>query len=110
MKIFNFSKQQYRYPYFSAPFFGDRGQERTVGNGILCSSAAGGKENSMYFDATEFAARLSTLRKAQGMTQEEMSEALNISLEHLSKMERGKRKPSIDLIIAMACYFHVSTD
>lgn len=64
----------------------------------------------MYFDATEFAARLSTLRKAQGMTQEEMAEALNISLEHLSKMERGKRKPSIDLIIAMACYFHVSTD
>ena len=110
MKIFTFSKQQYRYLYFSAPFFGDWGQERTVGNDILCSSAAGGKENSLYFDATEFAARLSTLRKAQGMTQEEMAEALNISLEHLSKMERGKRKPSIDLIIAMACYFHVSTD
>ena len=64
----------------------------------------------MYFDATEFAALLSTFRKAQGMTQEEMAEALNISLEHLSKMERGKRKPSIDLIIAMACYFRVSTD
>lgn len=48
--------------------------------------------------------------KAQGMTQEELAEALNISLEHLSKMERGKRKPSIDLIVAMACYFHVSTD
>ena len=94
MKIFSFSKQQYRYPYFSAPFFGVRGQERTVGNGILCSSAA----------------RLQTLRKAQGMTQEELAEALNISLEHLSKMERGKRKPSIDLIVAMACYFHVSTD
>lgn len=61
----------------------------------------------MYFDATEFAARLSTLRKAQGMTQEEMAEALNISLEHLSKMERGKRKPSIDLIIAMACYHFI---
>lgn len=44
------------------------------------------------------------------MTQEEMAEALNISLEHLSKMERGKRKPSIDLVVAMACYFHVSTD
>lgn len=64
----------------------------------------------MYFDATEFATRLSTLRKAQGMTQEEMAEALNISLEHLSKMERVKRKPSIDLIIVMACYFHVNTD
>ena len=82
-----------------------------MSNGILCSSAAGGKENSMfYFDVTEFAARLSALRKARGMTQEEMAEALNISLEHLSKMERGKRKPSIDLIVAMACYFHVSTD
>lgn len=68
-----------------------------MSNGILCSSAAGGKENSMYFDATEFAARLSTLRKAQGMTQEEMAEALNISLEHLSKMERGtRRRPSIE--------------
>ena len=111
MKIFSFSKQQYRYPYFSAPFLGDRGQERTVGNGILCSSAAGGKENSMYFDATEFAARLSTLRKDQyDMTQEELAEALNISVEHLGKMERGKRKPSIDLIVAIACYFHVSTD
>ena len=62
-----------------------------MGNGILCSSAAGGKENSMYFDANDFAARLQTLRKAQGMTQEELAEALNISLEHLSKMERGKR-------------------
>ena len=58
-----------------------------------------------YFDATEFAARLSALRKARGMTQEEMAEALNISLEHLSKMERGKRNPSIDLLVAMACYF-----
>ena len=106
MKIFSFSKQQYRYPYFSAPFFGDRGQERTVGNGILCSSAAGGKENSMYFDANDFSTRLQTLRKAQGMTQEELAEALNVSLEHLS----NKRKPSIDLIVAMACYFHVSTD
>lgn len=110
MKIFNFSKQQYRYPYFSAPFFGDRGQERTVGNDILCSSAAGGKENSMYFDANDFATRLQTLRKALGMTQEELAEALNVSLEHLSKMERGKRKPSIELIVTMACYFHVSTD
>lgn len=96
--------------FFNAPFLGDN-QERTASNGILCSSAAGGKESSMYyFDATEFATRLSNLRKAQGMTQESMAEALNISLEHLSKMERGKRKPSIDLVVAMACYFHVSTD
>ena len=81
-----------------------------MGNDILCSSAAGGKGNSIYFDANDFATRLQTLRKALGMTQEELAEALNVSLEHLSKMERGKRKPSIDLIVAIACYFHVSTD
>ena len=63
-----------------------------------------------YFGAPEFATRLSNLRKTQGLTQESMAEVLNISLEHLSKMERGKRKPSIDLVVAMACYFHVSTD
>jgi len=80
MIFFVFSEQQYWYPYFSAPFFGDRGQERTLSNGILCSSAAGGKENSMYFDANDFATRLQTLRKALGMTQEELAEALNVSL------------------------------
>ena len=35
---------------------------------------------------------------------------LHISLEYLSKIERGQRKPSIDLVVAIACYFHVSTD
>lgn len=65
----------------------------------------------MYsFDVTEFAARLSTLRKAQGMTQQGLAEALHISLEYLSKIERGQRKPSLDLVVAIACYLHVSTD
>ena len=65
----------------------------------------------MYtFDMTEFAARLSTLRKALGMTQVGLAEALHISLEYLSKIERGQRKPSIDLVVAIACYLHVSTD
>ena len=53
------------------------------------------RKTLITFDANDFAARLQTLRKAQGMTQEELAEALNISLEHLSKMERGKRKPFI---------------
>lgn len=93
-------------------FSGRRGQERTASIGILCSSAAGGKEDSMYyFDANDFGTRLHSLRKDQyDMTQEALAEDLNISLEHLSKLERGKRKPSIDLVVAIACYFHVSTD
>lgn len=65
----------------------------------------------MYsFDVTKFATRLSTIRKAQGMTQQGLAEALHISLEYLSKIERGQRKPSIDLVVAIACYLHASTD
>lgn len=64
----------------------------------------------MRYDMKASGLRIQDLRKGAGMTQEQLAEALYISLEHLSKMERGKRKPSIDLIVAMACYFHVSTD
>lgn len=63
-----------------------------------------------YFNADDFAVRLKTLRKGKGITQEKTAEELNISLEHLSKMERGKGKPSLDLLVEMAFYFHVSTD
>ena len=61
-------------------------------------------------DIMDIGEKLRRLRIQRNLTQEEMAEALNISLEHLRKMERGKRKPSIDLIIAMACYFHLSTN
>ena len=112
MLISDFQKSSIGTLTLVHPFSGKRGQERTVSIGILCSSAAGGKENSMYyFDANDFGTRLQSLRKDQyDMTQEALAEALNISVEHLSKMERGKRKPSIDLVVAIACYFHVSTD
>jgi DNA-binding XRE family transcriptional regulator len=77
----------------------------------FCSFASGGKENFMYyFNADDFAVRLKTLRKGKGITQEKTAEELNISLEHLSKMERGKGKPSLDLLVEIAFYFHVSTD
>lgn len=62
------------------------------------------------FDVTEFTTLLSTLRKAQRMIQQGLADALHISLEYLRKIERGQRKPSIDLIVAMARYFHVSSD
>lgn len=112
MLISDFQKSSIGTLTLVHPSSGKRGQERTVSIGILCSSAAGGKENSMYyFDANDFGTCLQSLRKDQyDMTQEALAEALNISVEHLSKMERGKRKPSIDLVVTIACYFHVSTD
>ena len=64
----------------------------------------------MYFDAKEFGARLKDLRTTRGLTQEALAEDLNVSLEHLCRVERGNRGCSIDLIIEIAVYFGVSTD
>ena len=58
----------------------------------------------------DFAERLKALRKARGKTQEKSAEELNISLEHLGNIERGKGKPSLELLVEIALYFHVSTD
>ena len=49
-------------------------------------------------------------RKAKGMTQEKAADELNISIEHLGNMERGQGKPSLELLVEIALYFHVSTD
>ena len=64
----------------------------------------------MYFDVTEFGARLKDLRTTRGLTQEKLAEELGISWDHLCRVERGNRSCSIDLIIEIAVYFGVSTD
>jgi bacteriophage CI repressor helix-turn-helix domain len=64
----------------------------------------------MYFDVTEFGARLKDLRTTRGLTQEKLAEELGISWDHLCRVERGNRSCSIDLIIEIAVCFGVSTD
>ena len=63
-----------------------------------------------YFAQIELGMRIKRLRVAKGLTQEKLAEALGISAEYVGKIERGKRTPSLDLVIAMAKFFHVSTD
>ena len=81
-----------------------------MGDCILRSSAAGGKENSMYFDAIEYGKRIAELRKQKGLKQEEVAEGLNISLVYLRMLEHGKRIGSFDLLYDISEYFGVSTD
>ena len=64
----------------------------------------------MYFDQKEFGKRLKEIRMVHGLTQEKLAEELNISWDHLSKIERGARSCSIELLIAISGYFGVSTD
>jgi len=64
----------------------------------------------MYFNQVEFGQRIRELRRTGGLTQEALSEQLNISTDQLRKMECGSRGPSLDLLISLAVYFDVSTD
>lgn len=64
----------------------------------------------MYFDQTEFGKRLKTLREEKRLSQEQAAEELNISVVHYRCIERGTRGCSIDLLLDIASFFHVSTD
>lgn len=63
-----------------------------------------------YFAQIELGLRIKRLRSEKGLTQEKLAEALGISVEYVGKIERGKRTPSLDLVIAMSKFFHTSTD
>ena len=63
-----------------------------------------------YFAQIELGLRIKSLRTKKGLTQEKLAESLGISVEYVGKIERGKRTPSLDLVIAMSNFFHTSTD
>lgn len=52
--------------------------------------------------------RIAYLRTRHKLTQKEVMETLNF--DNLSRYENNERKPSINIIIALAEYFNVSTD
>ena len=56
------------------------------------------------------AERLKPLRKAKEMTQVEMAEFLGITDRHYQKIEYGQINVPATTLIALADYFHVTTD
>jgi transcriptional regulator with XRE-family HTH domain len=58
-----------------------------------------------------FGAKLRALRTRQGMTQEALGKALALTAHtHISRMEAGRKEPSIDLALRIADFFGVTTD
>lgn len=54
--------------------------------------------------------RVYHLRKARGLSQKQLGETLGISNHAVSMIESGARGTSIERLVLLAEYFHVSTD
>lgn len=54
--------------------------------------------------------RIRELRKEWGMNQEMLASLIGVSQQTVSKIERDMESISIDLLIRLAEYFHVTTD
>ena len=58
----------------------------------------------------EFHDKIRELRKKQGITQDELAEALYVSRTAISKWESGRGFPNIESLKALASFFSVSLD
>ena len=58
----------------------------------------------------QFQDKLFSLRKRQGMSQAELSEAINVSRQAISKWEMGTAVPDVSNMLALSKVFHVSVD
>ncbi|MGN0106306.1 MAG: helix-turn-helix domain-containing protein [Hominilimicola sp.] len=54
--------------------------------------------------------RIKELRTAKGLTQVDLARELNVSKQCISNWENNNIQPSIDMLVKIAKYFHVSTD
>ncbi len=50
------------------------------------------------------------LRTAKNITQVELAQALSVTKQSVSNWENGNIMPSIDMLIQLSEFFHVSTD
>jgi transcriptional regulator with XRE-family HTH domain len=53
---------------------------------------------------------LTQLRKEQGLTQQDMAEAMHVNRISYQRWESGEFEPSIEIVLKLADFFKVSTD
>lgn len=54
--------------------------------------------------------RLESIRKARGLTQEDLAAALEVSRQTIGSLENGRYNPSILLAFKIARYFKISIE
>lgn len=57
-----------------------------------------------------FACRLRKLRTNRSLRQRDLAKAIHVSQRYISYLERAKRSPPPDVLVAIAKYFGVSVD
>jgi len=57
-----------------------------------------------------FGEKLHTLRKQHGLTVIELGEMLGVHNSHISRLEQGKKRPSLDLVLKVSRIFNVPSD
>ncbi len=58
----------------------------------------------------KFGEKLRTLRKEQGLSQSKLGDMLDVSQSFVARMENGRQKPSVDLILKVSRIFDVCAD
>lgn len=64
----------------------------------------------MALDYTALGKRISNFRNASGLTQEQFSEKLNMSRKHISQVEAGISRPSLEAVVEIANFLGISAD
>lgn len=64
----------------------------------------------MNFQNNEMGKRIKLRRKELNVKQSELAERLEISNNHMSSIENGKQKPSLDIFINICIQLNVSPD
>ena len=64
----------------------------------------------MYYDVQKSAERIKDLRTDSNLTQSEAAERMGFSLSGYRKLEQGQNGGSIDSLIMVADYYHISID
>ena len=57
-----------------------------------------------------FSARIKELRIKNGLKQQDVAKVLNVSSSMIGMDEQGRRSPSLDIVVAYAQLFSVTTD
>jgi transcriptional regulator with XRE-family HTH domain len=68
------------------------------------------KPLTLWFLPMSFPARLIQLRKALGLTQQELSEATQLHVNQIRRYEAGSAQPTLDALIRLAKVLHVRLD